>query len=215
MRIHAVLWDLDGVLTDSGDIHYQAWIEIFKPLGIPFTPADFRRCFGMNNATHLSQYFDPVQDAQQIQQIDIEKEALFRKLAHGRLQLFPGVLDWLTYFKTQGIPQAVASSAPAENVEVMIAELGIGAFFEALVSGALFPGKPDPGVFLLAARTLGVPPEDCLVIEDAIVGVEAACRAGMKSVAVLTTSPADALRGASLIVNRLSDLDPSRLEDLL
>jgi beta-phosphoglucomutase len=215
MSIQAVLWDLDGVLTDSGDAHYQAWVQIFKPLGIAFSREDFRLIFGMNNAATLSRYFDPLKDAHTIHEIDLRKEVLFRELAHGHLELFPGVLDWLTYFKSRGIPQAVASSAPSANVEVMIDELGIRGFFEALVSGAAIPGKPNPDVFLLAAHTVGVAPANCLVVEDAIAGVEAACRAGMKSVAVLTTSPAEALSKASLILNRLDELSPDRLDAVL
>jgi HAD superfamily hydrolase (TIGR01509 family) len=215
MPIHAVLWDLDGVLTDSGDTHFQAWLQIFKPYGIAFCREDFRLIFGMNNAATLSRYFDPVKDADTIREIDLRKEALFREMIHGRLELFPGVLDWLTYFKSHGIHQAVASSAPQANIEVMIDELGIRGFFEALVSGAAIPGKPHPDVFLLAAQTVGVDPADCLVVEDAIAGVEAACRAGMKSVAVLTTSPAEALAKASLVINRLDELAPDRLATVL
>jgi len=215
MPLKAVLWDLDGVITDSGEIHYQAWIQILTPLGVPFSRETFKSIFGMNNAMALNRIMDPVKDAERIPEIDIEKEALFRERIHGQLALFPGVTTWLTYFKSQGVRQAIASSAPMENIEAMVDEVGIRGFFDALVSGAAIPGKPAPDVFLLAAKTVGVSPADCLVIEDAVAGVEAACRARMKSVAVLTTSPAQELSKASLIVNRLSDLEPGRMNPLL
>jgi HAD superfamily hydrolase (TIGR01509 family) len=215
MPLKAILWDLDGVIADSGEIHYQAWTQLLTPMGVPFSRETFRSIFGMNNTDALSRLFDPVRDAGRIRALDREKEALFRKLAHSQLELLPGVWEWLTFFKSQGLRQAIASSAPAENIEVMVAELEIREFFDALVSGAKIPGKPDPSVFLLAAHTVGVEPADCLVVEDAVAGVEAASRAGMKSVAVLTTSPAEALHKASLIIPRLSDLKPERVNSLL
>ncbi len=215
MSLKAVLWDLDGVITDTGEFHYQAWVQIFTPLGIPFSRITFKEIFGMNNATTLSRFFDPNREAGRIREISERKEALFRELARGQMQLLPGVLSWLTYFKAQGIRQAVASSAPSANIDPMIAELGIGQYFDALVSGAKIAGKPDPGVFLLAAKTLGVKPADCLVIEDSVAGIEAAVRAGMCSVAVQTTNPAEVLKKASLVVNRLSDLAPAQVESRL
>jgi beta-phosphoglucomutase len=215
MTLKAVLWDLDGVITDSGDFHYQSWVQVFTPLGIPFSRETFNQLFGMNNATMLSRYFDPSRDAALMREIAVKKEGLYRQLFRGKLQLLPGVMGWLTYFNDQGVRQAVASSAPAENIDPMIAELGIGGYFDALVSGAKIAGKPDPAVFLLAATKLGVKPDDCLVIEDSVAGIEAATRAGMRSVAVLTTNPPEALRKASLVINRLSDLLPAHVESRL
>jgi beta-phosphoglucomutase len=211
MSLKAILWDLDGVITDSGDYHYQAWVQVFTPMGIPFTRDTFNELFGMNNTTMLSRYFDPLREGELMKEVAAKKEKLYKQVFHGHLQLLPGVLNWLTYFREQGIRQAVASSAPADNIEPMIAELGIRHYFEALVSGEKIAGKPAPDVFLLAAQKLDARPADCLVIEDSTAGLEAAERAGMRSVAVQTTNPPKALQRANLIVNRLSDLDPSHV----
>jgi beta-phosphoglucomutase family hydrolase len=215
MSLKAVLWDLDGVITDSGEYHYQSWVRVFTPMGIQFSKDTFNELFGMNNTTMLSRYFDPEREAELMKEVAAKKEKLYKQVFRGQLQLLPGVLNWLTYFQEHGIRQAVASSAPADNIEPMIAELGIRHYFEALVSGEKIAGKPAPDVFLLAAKKLESKPEDCLVIEDSTAGLEAAERAGMRSVAVQTTNPPKALQRASLIVNRLSDLDPSLVESQL
>jgi beta-phosphoglucomutase-like phosphatase (HAD superfamily) len=108
----------------------------------------------------------------------------------------------------------VASSAPRENIDAIVAELGIGDMFQALVSGAKLSGKPDPATFMRAAERLDLVPGDCLVIEDATVGVEAARRGGMKCVAVCTTHPKEDLQEADIVVDRLTDLTPVDLQSL-
>ena len=142
------------------------------------------------------------------------KETLFRDDGKGRLAPRPGVVHWLGRFGQAGFPQAVASSAPQENIDAIIGELDLGSSFQALVSGSSLPGKPAPDTFLLAARRLGMEPKDCLVIEDAQVGVAAAKAAGMTCLAVCMTHRADELTAADLVVNRLSDLTPEAVAGL-
>ena len=110
----------------------------------------------------------------------------------GPLATLPGVDHWLAAFQALGLRQCIGSSGPMANIVAMTAVLGIGDYFHALVSGARLPkGKPDPTIFLLSAAAAGVEPSHCLVVEDAIHGIEAAQRAGMASVAVgdLARSP--------------------------
>ena len=113
-----------------------------------------------------------------------QKELRFRQALPDQLSLLPGVLDWLQRFHSWGWKQAVASSAPPENVEALVDELDIRPYFDALVTPGDLPGKPDPAVFLLAAERLGVPADHSLVIEDSVPGIEAARRAGMHCIAV-------------------------------
>jgi beta-phosphoglucomutase-like phosphatase (HAD superfamily) len=110
-----------------------------------------------------------------------------------------------------GIPQAIGSSGPPANIKAIVDSVQIRNYFQALVSAAEMPGKPDPAVFLSAAGQIGAAPAGCLVIEDGLSGVEAAHRAGMKCIAVTTTNPATALVAADIIVDRLDQL---RLTDL-
>ena len=208
MNIRGILWDMDGVLVDTGDLHFQTWRSILGEHGIDLTYELFRNTFGMRNAEILPIWFGrPLQDYE-VNQISAAKEARFRSAARGRVRALPGVRLWLERFQNQGFRQAIASSAPEENVEMIVDELGIRRYFQALVPAADLPGKPDPTVFVVAAGQIGLPPEQCLVIEDSVAGIEAAGRAGMKCLAVTTTYPAAALGGAGLIVQDLDALSP-------
>lgn len=193
--IKAVLWDLDGTIVDSAALHYQAWQTLMDRYAIPFTYQMFIDDFGRNNAEILTKHFDAT-DPDTIQRVSHEKEADFRTLlAPGALQLLPGVLDWLDEFRRLGLPQVIGSSGPMANIAAMVRALDVGDYFLALITGTQLPkGKPDPAIFLRCAAVAGVAPAHCLVIEDSIHGIEAAQRAGMRSVAVGALAGSDALR---------------------
>lgn len=210
----AVIWDMDGVLVDTFDGHFRAWSRLFSDLGHPFTLDDFRGTFGMNNRNIFKTLLGRPLAEDEFQLLSERKEVYFREGVRGTSRLLPGAADWLERFNALGLAQAVGSSAPQQNIDVHLDELDIRRFFTALASGADLPGKPAPAVFLLAARLLGVAPADCLVIEDAVPGVMAAKRAGMRCVAVLTTNPPEALRAADLIVPDLTHLTLEQLAEL-
>ena len=204
----AVLWDMDGVLVDSGEMHYQSWLETLTALSIPFDREKFRQTFGMNNSGILTILLGKPPAADFLQMVSDQKEGRYREMIHGRLQVLPGVLNCLKELHERQILQAVASSAPQENIEAVVDELNIREYFAALVSAYFLPGKPEPAVFLETARRLGVAPERCIVVEDAIAGVAAARAAGMVCIAVTTTHPEYKLADADLIVDRLDNLEP-------
>jgi beta-phosphoglucomutase len=211
----AVLWDLDGVLADTGEFHFQSWMSTLPVYGIPFTPEMFQTIFGMNNKGILTTLLGHPPEDELLMEISERKEHNFRTAIRGKVDPLPGVKVWLERFKQMGFLQAVASSAPPENIDALVDELKIRAYFGALISGFDLPGKPDPAVFLKAARELQVPAERCLVIEDAVAGVRAAVSAGMKCVAVTTTNPADLLSDADIVVDHLKALKPEAIERLL
>ena len=213
-NLRAVLWDMDGVIVDTFDAHYNAWQQTFDELSQPFDIEMFRKTFGMNNRLILTTIFERDLSERFIQRVSDRKEILFRESIKGFAKLLPGVREWLNRFAELGIKQAVASSAPQANIDALLDELGIRGYFQAEAAGATLKGKPDPAVFLLAAQLLGVEPAHCLVIEDAVAGVEAACRGGMKCVAVQTTNPADKLSGADVVFKDLSQLNEETLQKL-
>ena len=210
-----ILWDLDGVLVDSEEAHYQAWSETCAQYGIPFSREAFRRSFGMNNAGIVARLTGQVVAASRVAEISNYKEELFRRIIRGNVKILPGVELWLSHFRTAGLPQAVASSAPLANIDAIVDELGMRAFFATLVSGADLPGKPDPAVFLEASDRIGVPPKRCLVLEDSIAGVQAARRGGMKCLAVTTTNPRALLKDAHLTLDSLEDLSWQAISSML
>ena len=196
----AVLWDMDGVLVDTGDFHFESWQGVLAEKGIPFNRELFRQTFGMNNADMVTALLGRTPAEGLVDEIGATKEVLFRQRVRGRVKLLAGAAEWLEWLQTQHVRQAVASSAPCENIDALVDELGIRRYFQALVSGTGMPGKPDPAVFLAAARLLEAPPTACLVIEDSLAGVKAAKRAGMKCLAITTTNPPEQLAQADWII---------------
>ena len=205
-EIQGVLWDMDGVLVDTGEAHFESWRRVLAERGVPFNRDLFQATFGMNNTGILKMVIGDNITAEEVQAIGDCKEEMFRQAVKGNARPLPGVLEWLIRLRSRNIPQAVASSAPQANIDVLVEELDLGVYFEAIVSGARMPGKPNPDVFLEAARQIGVPAVNCLVVEDAIAGVQAACNAGMRCIAVTTTNSADALAAADIVVDRLDEL---------
>lgn len=213
---YGVIWDMDGVLVDTGDFHYLSWVKALSELGMSMDERFFQETFGMNNAGIISLLVDGDPDPEFVSNLSERKEIWFRELVKGSVQPLPGVRSWLERLQVENKPgngsepyivrSAIASSGPPANIEALIGELGLEDYFYAIVSGANMPGKPDPGVFLEAARQLEIKPESCVVVEDAVAGVEGAKRAGMKCVAVTTTNPAEALSQADIVVDRLDKL---------
>jgi beta-phosphoglucomutase family hydrolase len=211
--VRAVLWDLDGTLVDSGDYHWRAWRDTMRDEGLELTHDQFLASFGQRNDRILSNWLGAAADPSRIVRIGDAKEALYRKLARREgLTVLPGAREWVTRLHDQGWRQAIASSAPRENVEVMIEVVGIRELIDAFVSAEdVTRGKPDPDVFLAAASRLGVTPGRCVVVEDAAAGIEAARRAGMRSIGVNrhTTLSAD------IFVPSLADLPSTGFKQLV
>jgi beta-phosphoglucomutase len=211
----AILWDMDGVLVDTWELHCQTWQQAFDEFEVPLRGEQIKAAFGMNSLTSLRFLLGERYEQDFLLEVIERKESLFHDLVAGKLELLPGVDQWLEYFRVRGMKQAVASSAPLENIHAVVDELGIRLFFDALVSGANLPGKPLPDVFLKAAGLVGIPPERCLVIEDAVHGVRGAHNAGMKCIAVTTTNPAEILSEADLVLTDLSELNEAHLAWLI
>lgn len=210
----AILWDMDGVLADTSPLHFETWERVLTEQGIPFDRQKFHKIYGLKNHDLLPYLAGRPLEPQWIERIAAQKELAFRLALPGRLFPLPGVVDWLGRFRSLGCKQAVASSAPPENVETLVDELGIRKYFDALVTPGNLPGKPDPAVFLLAANQLGESPQSCLVIEDSIPGIEAAYRANMRCIAVTTTNPPEVRTRADIVVETMDRLTDDQVTSL-
>jgi HAD superfamily hydrolase (TIGR01509 family) len=155
------------------------------------------------------------QKAFQIAQIGERKELLFRESVDGNVQILPGVQKWLDKFEELGARQAIASSGPPENIFALVSEVRIEQYFDAWVSGVSMPGKPNLDVFLKAAKEICIAPQNCLVIEDAIAGVDGGKGDGMKCVAVTTTNPKSVLSNADYVFSSLDDMELDHIPLLL
>jgi beta-phosphoglucomutase len=209
----AALWDVDGTLIDSREYHWLSWQGALAGEGFAVTPEQFADSFGRRNDEILRGYF-PAYSPDDITRVGEAKEVAYRRLVREQgIDLLPGVRRWLDRLRAEGWRQAVASSAPRANLEVIIEALGLDGYFAAVAAAEdVTEGKPDPQVFLVAAAKLGVEPSACVVVEDAPAGTEAARRAGMRSVGVLSSH--GELR-ADIVVRTLEELPDTAFDHLL
>ena len=209
----AVLWDMDGTLINSMPYHWQAWQDVLRQIDRQVEHGVWNQTVGMRNSEIIPLLF-PDMSPEQAQYVDQAKEERYRELIELQgIELLPGVAEWIQRFQAVGWQQAVASSAPPENVATIAHVLHLNGTFAAMVSGAdVSRGKPDPDIFLAAAQRLSVPPQNCLVIEDAANGIEAARRAGMKTIGVLNTQPQ---LEADIVVRSLHDLSWEMIEKMM
>lgn len=188
MTKQAVIFDLDGVIISTDEYHYQAWKQVSEEEGIPFDRVINERLRGVSRMESLSIILEKASKSYtelEKEQLAEKKNGIYRELLYSLTpdQILPGVKETLLLLKRQNTLLAIGSSS--KNAVYILEKIGLTDFFDAIVSGNdIKKSKPDPDIFLLAAKKLGVPPEACVVVEDADAGVEAAIASGMKVVGV-------------------------------
>jgi HAD superfamily hydrolase (TIGR01509 family) len=212
-QVRAALWDMDGTLVDSADDHWKAWTEVLSEEGYTLTREGFTALFGRRNDDIIHTYL-PDCSAERINAISLEKERRYREVVRrDGPRLLPGAGAWLERLAAAGWRQAIATAAPRANADTVVEVLGLGHLFGAIIGAEdVTVGKPDPMVFLLAAQRLGAEPRQSIVLEDAPAGIEAARRAGMKSVGICTLHRDLA---ADLPVQSFEDLPADAFDRLL
>jgi beta-phosphoglucomutase len=216
MADRAVIFDMDGVLVDSYAAHLLAWQRMAAAHGLEITEAQFAAGFGKTGRENIATLWPGLVRPEDVQALDDEKEACYRQIIDGDFPEMPGAGRLMRELHEAGWALAIGSSGPAANVEVVARRLSEGRLLGATVHGLEVPrGKPDPAIFLLAARKLHVAPPRCVVVEDAPAGIAAARAAGMPAVAVTGTVPRDKLTGADLIVDSLTELSAAVLGALI
>jgi beta-phosphoglucomutase len=201
-----VIFDMDGVLVDTGWAHRQAWHDLAEREGLEISDEFFRRTFGMQNAAILPMLRTDI-STEEMERLSDWKEQRYRDLMQEHLELAPGAAALLRDLKRHGIRLAIGSSAPPENLNIFWDRLSLADWFDARVTKEeIARSKPAPDTFLKAAEKLGLAPACCAVVEDAVPGVQAARAAGMPVVAVTTTRSRADLAQADRIVDSLSEL---------
>jgi HAD superfamily hydrolase (TIGR01509 family) len=207
---YLAIFDHDGVLVDSLALHQQAWLELGRRSGLALTPEFIHETFGMTNPSIFRRLLGEAISEDDMRRYGDLKEVCYREGAGGRIALMDGVRELLDALTAAGFLLAIGSSGVRPNLELTVRECGLEGRFAAIASlEDITHGKPDPEVFLVAARKAGVPPGRSVVFEDAPVGIQAAKAAGMRAVGVTTTHPAGALHaaGADEVVEGLSAYD--------
>ncbi len=214
-QLKAVIWDMDGVIADTAPFHFQAWQEVFRKRKIPYSREIFQQNFGKRNDVIVRSIVGEGYPESEMEAILVEKEGLFRAKAAGKLKPIPGAIELIDELKEYGVKVALGTSSPIENGQFVTRQLGIEDNFDAIVWGReVTEGKPSPQIFLLAAERLQVDPKHCVVIEDAVAGVAAAKRAGMKCLAVTNSHPEEKLAEADLVVDNLEYVSVADIAEL-
>lgn len=214
MTQRGVLWDLDGTLVDSEQYHWQSWRDTMAAEGVTLTHEQFRATFGWRNDAILRQWLGGDVEPERAARIADAKEEAYRELVrqHG-LSPLPGAADWVRSLHDGGWSQAVASSAPRANIEVVMDAIGLADQFQATAASEdVERGKPDPQVFQVAAARLGVPADRAIVVEDAPAGIQAARSAGMRCIGVRHDG---LMLPADIVVRSLADLPPDAFTSLI
>lgn len=203
--IKACIFDVDGVLLDSVEYHFKAWKALFDSLAIPFTYDDYvQKVNGLPRSVGIKNIATSATDSECEKYASIKQEFLIDLVKKDPLKPLPGVVDFLTYLQEKEVPAAAASSS--KNAPLFLAEAGLDRYLKAIVSGSDFKKpKPDPEIFLLAARRLGMKPSDCLVVEDALSGIRAANTGGMKSVGLLHSGDEAMRKEADICIHSLKE----------
>lgn len=207
-QITAVIFDMDGVLVLSEEAHFRSWRDTAASYGVTVSHELFLSCFGRTNPDCIRVMIGEV-SPERAYEIAEHKERAYRDIVRSDMPLAPGVRELLTTMRAAGVRTAIGSSAPAENVDLLLDVGRLRPFFSAAVNGSMVArGKPAPDVFLRAGELLAVAPIACAVVEDAPAGILAARAAGMLAVAVATThTPAQlAEAGAHHIFPTLADI---------
>jgi beta-phosphoglucomutase family hydrolase len=194
----AALFDMDGVLVNNARFHREAWRRLAREEGFVLTDPEFwRQAIGRPVEEAVPRILGGPVPRAEAARLARRKTALYHELADGHVAPVPGVVEFVRALAAAGVPRAVATSAVAESATRILEGLGLAADLPVRVTaGHVRRGKPDPEVYLTAAARLGVPPAACVVFEDALVGVEAARRAGMAVVGLTTAHAEDELRHA-------------------
>lgn len=211
----AILFDIDGTLTDTDPLHIRAFNTMLAEFGMSISHEEyFRRVMGFTNAEIMRDFF-PDKPITEHRRLADGKEAMFRELAVTELRPTPGLMDLLDWADGEDIPMAAVTNAPAANAELMIGGLGLKARFRTVVIGDELPrGKPDPLPYLTAAERLGVQCANCVAFEDSRSGLRSASGAGTFAIGIASSLPEDELVKAGAAFG-IRDFTDGRLRPLI
>lgn len=213
----AVIFDMDGVICHTNPYHAKAFEQFFDKYKIPYTEKEFEEhMYGKHNSYIMTHFFKREIIGKELQQLEEEKESLFREIYQQEVVPLPHYLPFLDDLKSAGFKTGVATSAPLANLKLILDSLQIETKMDSLMASEdVSQHKPHPEVYLKSAEKLGVSPNACVVFEDSFSGVTAALNAGMKVVGVLSSHSREELPPCSLYINDYREINATRVLNLL
>jgi len=208
MDAKAAIFDLDGTLIDNNSYHLQSWIQYLKKQNREISEAEYKaNVNGRTNKDVIEYIYQRKMEDAEAMVYAQEKEAIYRELYKPHIAPVAGLLVLLQKLRALNIPMAIATSGIQVNIDFMFQNIPIRHYFDVIVNSShITKGKPDPEIYIKAAQLLNVAPENCLVFEDAVVGINSAKAAGMKVIGVLTTHKAEELSGADALIKDYTEL---------
>lgn len=212
MAKKAVIFDMDGVLVDSSSIHTDAFVVYCKQHGMDMKREMLAPYYGMGNDDIFKGLFNRDFTPEEIAVMSEEKEVVYREMFEKTIAPHKGLIGLLDELKAMGVKMAVGSSAMRKNVDFVLEKCGIAGYFDAISCGDMVTkAKPDPEVFVVAAKMLGEDPKDCVILEDAFVGVKAARSIGSKVVVLTTTYPREKHTDFDILIDDFTQITASEL----
>lgn len=208
-----VIFDMDGVLVNSNPAHKEVIKQFCKKYQKEVTENFLReRVYGRTNKEWIPEVFGDISE-EYSEKLAYEKEKMFRDMFDPNKYVIPGLIEFLGKLRQSGIKCVLATSAPKENADFILSELGIENYFIAVLdSSDVNKGKPEPEVYLKAANKAGYPPEKCIIFEDSLAGVEAGLRAGAVVIGVTSTHDAEELKNCAIIIDSFSEISVDDLK---
>ncbi len=190
----AAIFDMDGVVVDNHQYHFRAWMSFAEKYRFTLNEEIYRETFnGKTNADLFHMIFGRI-SPEEAKRYAEEKEGLYQTIYRPEMRPHVGLIDFLEYLRKQRVRIALGTSAPTSNVDFTLDTLKLRSYFEVIVDGSMVErGKPDPQVYQLCAIKLGLDPQDCVVFEDSLAGLESGARAGCRIVGVATSHRATEL----------------------
>jgi beta-phosphoglucomutase family hydrolase len=216
LPIAALIFDIDGTIIDSMPYHNRSWPAMLGRHGFGDREVELvRNSAGRTGVELMREIFGAGLSLERAHALVDEKESIYREMFRPHFREVPGFGDFARTAKASGLKVALGTAGDAKNIAFAIDGLRMHGFFDTAVGAPdVAHGKPEPDIFLEAARRMDVPPEQCIVFEDAPLGIEAARRAGMRAVAMATSEPADVFSAHRHVIRICTDYLALRLDDL-
>lgn len=212
MNSFAVIFDMDGVIVDTNSYHKISLKQFCEKYGYRLNEEDLiSKIYGRTNNEWIRNIFGPL-PKEKILELGEEKEAMFRALYKDVIKPLSGLDSFLKELEDRSIPKAIGTSAPRSNVDFVLEHTHLRKYFTTILDQSdVEHGKPNPEIYLKVAKRLGFPPQQCIVFEDSLSGVESAQRAGAKVVGVTTTHSHEELAHTDLVIADFTGLEPLEL----
>lgn len=211
-----IIFDMDGTMVDNMMVHHRIWQQVLKDLGLDWSIEKVKaEVHGVNTEILKRLFGDTYSDEERLA-ISNRKESAYRDYFQSKLKLIDGLPAFLEQLYKANIPMAIGTAAPADNANFVLDTLNIRHYFKGVFhAGSVRKGKPNPEIFLKAAASLDLNPDDCLVFEDSVSGAATAKNAGCKAIIVTTTHSKEEFAHFDHILQFINDYNEIQLENLL